>query len=153
MEKRWSEMGERVKMELLVQLLSMEEGFSLFFSSSCWVTCAYQSLLNKPFLHPYAKHFLLEDGANYRACIYTALGACLAPIYISWVPTLPEACRTLHCLQWRASQLQKQRWLKKNAQTGEAPWIYFPWQPGLIPLMLGGIWILFQSLPAVRHTQ
>lgn len=24
-------MGERVKMELLVQLLSMEEGFSLFF--------------------------------------------------------------------------------------------------------------------------
>lgn len=37
----------------------------------------------------------------------------------------------------RASQLQKQRWLKKNAQTGEAPWIYFPWQPWPYPLDAG----------------
>lgn len=108
--------------------------FFFFSSRNCWVKCAYQSLPNKPFLHLYAKHLLLEDGANYRACIYPALGACPAPIYISWVSTLPEACRTLLSLQWRAPPLQKQQWLKKNTQTDEAPWIYFFWQPCPYPL-------------------
>lgn len=140
---RWGEKGgvkrgRRGKTELLLQLQSMKEGFSFFFLqqllSQTYISKYTEQAFSASF---YAKRFLLKDRANYRACIYPVLGACLACIYISWASALPEACRTLFCLQWRAPVLQKQQWLKQNAQTDETPWIYLPRQPGLIPFNAG----------------
>lgn len=102
MENRWSKKGERLKMELPVSYSSHRRGFLSFY---CWVNCAYHTLPNEPVLHPFAEHFLLEDGVNYSACIYPARGACLAPIYISSAqcsPRLAALCSAcseglLHC--------------------------------------------------------
>lgn len=76
--------GRRGKTELLLQLQSMKEGFSFFFLqqllSQTYISKYTEQAFSASF---YAKRFLLKDRANYRACIYPVLGACLACIYIS----------------------------------------------------------------------
>lgn len=51
--------GRKGETDLLVWLLLSywaQRRVFFFFLTDCWVKCGYQSLLNKLFLHPYAKH-------------------------------------------------------------------------------------------------
>lgn len=91
-------------------------------------------------------HFLLEDGVNYRPCIYPARGACRAPIYISSAqqsPRLAALCSAcseglLHCKSSNDS--------RETHRQMKFPGFNISWQPWPYPLNAG--WhldVLFSS--------
>lgn len=139
---------EGVKQSCFFSYRAWRKAFLSFFSSSCWVKRTYQSILNKPFLHPFMQNV---SCSKIEPIIVHAFTQFQEPAWRVSIFHEPQLSPRLAALCSACSEgllcCKSNNDSSKTHKQMKLPGFTSPGSLALSLLMLGGIWMLFQSLP------